>query len=146
MVGSMGVRISAADRAQALRQRHALVVPADLWQIKRDFQIEFLLNVAVLIHMCDAILHTALAAIVPYLKPDGVMYASVNLASRSDRACQQFLLVSRPRGFYQEALTAHSLNIVDLGPLQVFGRHPRNPQEHQRTQRMPKTWPAATIV
>jgi SAM-dependent methyltransferase len=208
------------SESDAPAARHALVGPADLWQMKRQFQIEFLRGVglkphhqlldlgcgtlrggiplidyldhghyagvevrgevldegrrelaesgliskqpqlvhcerlaqldlgrkfdvawafAVLIHMDDAVLDEAVAAVTRHLDDDGVFYATVNVGTEPDRSWQGFPIVYREPAFYADVFRRHSLTVADIGPLTSFGHHhPRVSAESQDRQRMLK--------
>lgn len=203
---------------KAAELRHALVGPADLWQMKRQFQIEFLrarglqpgnhlldlgcgtlrggiplidflqeghytgievradvlaegrrelaeagllaksptlmqcdrldsldLPVrydfvwafAVLIHMSDAILETALAAIARHLAPGGCFFGNVNIGSSPEGHWQGFPVVCRSWDHYRAAFKRHGLQVEDIGSLTELGhRHPRLGPDRTNRQRM----------
>lgn len=99
---------------------------------------------AVLIHMDDAILDEALAAVARHLEPDGVFYASVNLGPPTTGSWQGFPLVHREAGFYASAFRRHGFDVADIGPLTAYGHvHPRLSTEQQERQRMLKATRAA---
>ncbi len=204
--------------AAASELRHALVGPADLWQMKRQFQIEFLrarglqpgnylldlgcgtlrggiplidylheghytgLEVradvlaegrqelaeagllgknptlmqcdrldsldlpvrfdfvwafAVLIHMSDSILETALAAVARHLAPGGCFFGNVNIGGSPEGHWQGFPVVCRSWEYYQAAFLRHGLQVKDIGSLTELGHHhPRLGQERMDRQRM----------
>ena len=208
------------SESDATAARHALVGPADLWQMKRQFQIEFLRGVglkphhllldlgcgtlrggiplidyldhghyagvevrgevldegcrelaesglvgkqpqlvhcerlaeldlgrkfdfawafAVLIHMDDAVLNDAVAAVARHLDDNGVFYATVNVGAEPTASWQGFPVVHREAAFYADAFRRHALVMADIGPLTAFGHdHPRLSAEAQARQRMLK--------
>lgn len=207
----------------AAADRHALVGPADLWEMKRRFQIEFLRGAgllpghrlldlgcgtlrggiplidylepgryvgvevrgdvldegrrelaesglagkqprlvhcealadldlgtsvdvawafAVLIHMDDAVLDQAIAAVARHLDRGGVFYATVNVGDKPTGAWQGFPVVHRPAEFYADVFCRHRLALTDIGPLTSFGHvHPRLSAADQAQQRMLKAMP-----
>lgn len=94
---------------------------------------------AVLIHMDDAVLDDAIAAIARHLDDGGVFYATANVGSEPAGEWQGFPVVHREAAFYAHAFGRHGLVVSDIGPLTSFGHHhPRLPAEAQARQRMLK--------
>mgnify|MGYP006275714601 CR=1 FL=1 len=94
---------------------------------------------AVLIHMDDAILDDAVAAMARHLDDGGVFYATANVGSESPGEWQGFPVVHREAAFYADVFGRHGLALTDIGPLTSFGHHhPRLPPEAQARQRMLK--------
>lgn len=92
---------------------------------------------AVLIHMDDAILHEALAAVSRHLGDDGVFYATVNVGGQAPGTWQGFPVVHRSADFYADAFRRHGLRFAHLGPLTDHGHvDPRLPVAQQAHQRM----------
>jgi SAM-dependent methyltransferase len=92
---------------------------------------------AVLIHMDDAILDEAVAAVARHLDDGGVFYASANVGSEPSGTWQGFPVVHREEAFYADVFRRHGLILTDLGPLTSFGhQHPRLAPEAQARQRM----------
>ena len=205
-------------------RRHALVGPADLWEMKRQFQIDFLLrqglqpehrlldlgcgalrggipliayldaenytgvevrpevlaegrqelaeaglagkdprllicdkletlalperyNVvwafAVLIHMSDEILESALAAIFRHLAEGGRFYGNVNIGDPYQGNWQGFPVMTRPWAHYQAAFKGHGLEVEAMGSLAELGHHhPRLGRDRTDRQRMLRAWRA----
>jgi len=94
---------------------------------------------AVLIHMDDAVLDDAVAAVARHLDDDGVFYATVNVGAEPTASWQGFPVVHREAAFYADACRRHGLAMADIGPLTSFGHHhPRLSAESQARQRMLK--------
>lgn len=94
---------------------------------------------AVLIHMEDAILDEAVAAVARHLDDDGVFYATANVGREAAGAWQGFPVVHREAAFYTDVFRRHGLELADIGSLESFGHHhPRLPPEAQARQRMLK--------
>ena len=98
---------------------------------------------AVLIHMDDAVLDDAVAAVARHLDDDGVFYATVNVGAEPTASWQGFPVVHREATFYADACRRHGLAMADIGPLTSFGHHhPRLSAESQARQRMLKVMKA----
>lgn len=94
---------------------------------------------AVLIHMDDAILEEAIAAVSRHLADGGVMYATVNVGAEPAGSWQGFPVVHREHAFYEAVFRSHGLAVEDIGPLTAYGHvHPRLTEAEQARQRMLK--------
>lgn len=97
---------------------------------------------AVLIHMDDACLDSALASVSRHLNHDGLFYATVNLGDKAEGRWQGFPVVWRHYSFYEEAFRCSGLVVEDIGPLAAFGHiHPRRSPAEQLQQRMLRARP-----
>jgi SAM-dependent methyltransferase len=93
----------------------------------------------VLIHMSDAVLDDAVAAVARHLDDGGVFYATVNVGTATDGSWQGFPIVHREAAFYKAVFRRHGLAVDDIGPLFAFGHvHPRVSAAAQAWQRMLK--------
>jgi len=93
----------------------------------------------VLIHIGDAALDDAVAAVARHLDDGGVFYATVNVGTATDGSWQGFPIVHREVAYYQAVFRRHGLVVDDIGPLMAFGHvHPRVSAAAQALQRILK--------
>jgi SAM-dependent methyltransferase len=126
--------------AQGLEDRRPRLVHAtDLAGLDLGDRFDVVWAFSVFIHLSDAILDEAIAAVARHLGPDGVLYANVLVGTGPDGKWRGFPVVQRPWAFYEAAFARHGLAIEDLGPLTAFGHHhPLQTPEQQELPRMLK--------
>lgn len=121
------------------RQAPQLVHCPRIAELDLGRRFGFVWAFAVLIHMDDAVLDSAIAAVARHLDDSGVFYATVNVGSEPDGQWQGFPIVHREAAFYADMFGRHHLAVADIGSLISFGhRHPRLQLQAQARQRMLK--------
>ncbi len=114
-----------------------LLVSDDLANLEVDQKFDVIWSFAVLIHMSDDILETALTFVSKHLKSDGIFYANVNISDEPDGHWQGFPIVRRSFEFYEDACRRHGMSVKDIGPLTDFGHSkPGQSVEKQAYKRM----------
>jgi SAM-dependent methyltransferase len=98
---------------------------------------DFIWVFAVLIHLDDSKLNTALNLLHSLLAPNGAIYATVNVGSKPEGAWQGFPIVFREFDFYHDIFQRNGLLVRDMGSLIEHGhQHPRLTLAEQSNQRM----------
>jgi SAM-dependent methyltransferase len=86
-----------------------------------DRKFDYVWAFAVLHHMYDDILFTAIDFAQRHLAPGGVFYANVNIGERYDGEWQGFPGVKRPLEFYEEEFGKRGFTFTDVGSLKELG-------------------------
>jgi SAM-dependent methyltransferase len=106
-------------------KRPLLIQAADLAPLDLGTSFRIVWAFAVLQHMSDETLRGTLRCAQAHLEPDGLFFASVNLArDRRERTWREFPDIARPLREYLDSAAAAGLAAADLGPLSEWGHPP----------------------
>lgn len=118
-------------------KKPTLLLCNDLAELELPGSFERVWAFAVLIHMSDAVLETALKAVARHLTDDGLFFGNVNIGDDAEGNWQGFPVVCRTWDHYRSAFNRHGLHIEDIGSLAEHGHHhPRLGRERMDRQRM----------
>jgi SAM-dependent methyltransferase len=125
-----------------LAAKHPTLLVCDrLDALALPVRFDFVWAFAVLIHMSDAIMETALVAIGRHLTKHGCFYGNVNVGDGAEGHWQGFPVVCRSWDYYQAAFLRHGLRVEDIGSLTELGHHhPRLGSDRVERQRMLRGW------